>query len=63
MIKALFNLDWSSLDKGQLINFGIAIIGVLATLTMLVPPNSRLGKVIAAINEFCAFWKKLKGKK
>ena len=63
MIKALFQLDWSSLDQGQLINFGVALLGIGATLTMLIPPDSKLGRMIAAINEFLAFWKKLKGKK
>tara|TARA_E500000178_G_C17038997_1_gene765457 strand:+ start:13132 stop:13323 length:192 start_codon:yes stop_codon:yes gene_type:complete len=63
MIKALLELDWSSLDQGQLINFGVALLGIGATLTMLIPPDSRLGKIIAAINESLSFWKKLKGKK
>ncbi len=63
MIKALLELDWSSLDIGQLINFGVALLGIGATLTMLIPPDSKLGKMIATVNEALAFWKKLKGKK
>jgi hypothetical protein len=47
------------LIKENLVDFGIAIVGLMATLSMIVPPDSKVGKFFGVFGAILGFIKGL----